>query len=245
MEVIPVLDLKEGSVVWAHRGQRSAYLPLSNSKITSSYDPIVTVDAFIKNFDFNKFYIADLDAIEVKGDNFRIIEETKYRFNRHLMVDIGIKTEEDLKRQVVKSIDSLILGTESLSCLEVVDKAIQFFTPDRVIVSIDIHREKVRTNFGNFCDIQEIITEFIRRGLGNFILLKLDKVGSLEGPQDVLELISSLLNRFGHLNLYVGGGIRNIEDIILLQKLGVKGVLLGTALHRGFITKEEIKKLDR
>ncbi|KXB02062.1 hypothetical protein AKJ43_02585 [candidate division MSBL1 archaeon SCGC-AAA261D19] len=41
----------------------------------------------------------------------------------------------------------------------------------------------------------------------------------------------------------VGGGIRNTKDILELKRLGVSGVLVATALHKGNIGSEEINRL--
>ena len=42
--------------------------------------------------------------------------------------------------------------------------------------------------------------------------------------------------------VFVGGGVRDIKDLVELKALGVFGVLLATALHSGKISPEELKQ---
>jgi phosphoribosylformimino-5-aminoimidazole carboxamide ribotide isomerase len=42
--------------------------------------------------------------------------------------------------------------------------------------------------------------------------------------------------------LYVGGGVRDINDLVELRKLGVSGALVATALHTGKISIAQLKQ---
>ncbi len=44
------------------------------------------------------------------------------------------------------------------------------------------------------------------------------------------------------MDVFVGGGVRDIKDLVELKNLGVSGVLVATALHSGKISIEELKK---
>jgi phosphoribosylformimino-5-aminoimidazole carboxamide ribotide isomerase len=69
--------------------------------------------------------------------------------------------------------------------------------------------------------------------------LDLLRVGSGEGVnKEFLERVAAL----GGLDVYAGGGVRNIENLIELQKMGVKGALIATALHNGKITVADLKQ---
>ena len=41
-------------------------------------------------------------------------------------------------------------------------------------------------------------------------------------------------------NVYVGGGVRDVKDLVELKDLGVFGVLVATALHSGKISLKEL-----
>ncbi len=44
------------------------------------------------------------------------------------------------------------------------------------------------------------------------------------------------------IDVYVGGGVRDIKDLVELKNLGVSGVLVATALHSGKISIDELKQ---
>jgi uncharacterized protein related to proFAR isomerase len=44
------------------------------------------------------------------------------------------------------------------------------------------------------------------------------------------------------VKLDVGGGVRDLNDILNLEHTGVHGVLLATALHSGKIAVEDLRK---
>jgi uncharacterized protein related to proFAR isomerase len=68
MEVIPVIDLKDGVVVHARMGMRSAYAPIE-TPLSPTSQPNDVARGMLSIFPFRKLYVADLDAIEHKGDN--------------------------------------------------------------------------------------------------------------------------------------------------------------------------------
>ncbi|MEW8382346.1 MAG: nickel transporter, partial [Candidatus Thiodiazotropha taylori] len=62
MKLIPVIDLMNGIVVRAIRGQRQSYLP-SSTPLCQSSQPEAVISALLSLYPFDTLYIADLDAI--------------------------------------------------------------------------------------------------------------------------------------------------------------------------------------
>jgi phosphoribosylformimino-5-aminoimidazole carboxamide ribotide isomerase len=70
-------------------------------------------------------------------------------------------------------------------------------------------------------------------------LLDLARVGSGEGVNlPVLKEALASLN----IEVFVGGGVRDVEDLAALKNLGVSGVLLATALHSGRISPDDLRQ---
>ena len=63
MQIIPVIDIRNGSAVRAVAGERSQYRPLE-SRLTDSTEPAEVLKALQREFGFTHCYVADLDAIE-------------------------------------------------------------------------------------------------------------------------------------------------------------------------------------
>ena len=70
-------------------------------------------------------------------------------------------------------------------------------------------------------------------------MLDLDRVGSGEGVD--FGLLKKIRRHFKR-SLLVGGGVRNIDDLLKLKEMGIDGVLLATALHSGKISIEALHK---
>ena len=54
---------------------------------------------------------------------------------------------------------------------------------------------------------------------------------------------TSLQDRFPETDIIVSGGISSTEDIMALDRLGLRGVIVGKAIYEGRINSEDIKKL--
>src|SRR5437868_40616 len=67
MEIIPVIDLKGGVVVRARMGQRDQYRPIE-TPLSPTSDPVDVVRGLLSVSALRTLYVADLDAIERKGD---------------------------------------------------------------------------------------------------------------------------------------------------------------------------------
>jgi phosphoribosylformimino-5-aminoimidazole carboxamide ribotide isomerase len=79
-------------------------------------------------------------------------------------------------------------------------------------------------------------------GWQEIILLDLERVGGGEGVETLLT--AEVRATLPGLRLLVGGGLADPEELVALQSLGVSGVLVASALHRGIITVEHISALE-
>jgi phosphoribosylformimino-5-aminoimidazole carboxamide ribotide isomerase len=241
LKIIPVIDILNGIAVHAVKGRREEYKPLK-SILCDSTDPVVVASAF-KNCGFEELYIADLDAILKKTESFHVFLQIVENTDLRLLVDAGISDFERLKLFLKSKVSKVIVGTETLRNIDFVADAIDSFGGERVIASLDMKNGKVLTNY---CPPQLVTPlEFARklqsRGVIELILLDLARVGSKEGVDFALikEMVRSL-----QAKVFVGGGVRNVTDLLALKNIGVYGVLLGTSLHSGAISIEELKRLN-
>jgi uncharacterized protein related to proFAR isomerase len=75
-------------------------------------------------------------------------------------------------------------------------------------------------------------------GWSMVIILTLDRVGTGSGLD--WTLLSAVKTDFPHLQLIAGGGVRAPADLHVLAATGANGVLVATALHRGWITRRDL-----
>jgi phosphoribosylformimino-5-aminoimidazole carboxamide ribotide isomerase len=240
LKVIPVIDILNGKAVHAVKGMRNQYQPLQSS-LCNSAEPLSVAEAF-RNLGFNTLYVADFDAIIDCSTNFEVFRQINAKTGLTLLVDAGITNLERAQKLLESSVSKLIVGTETLQNKGFVAKAVQEFGNSRVLISLDLKGEKVltRPEFDGPSDAICLLEEFKAAGVSQVIVLDLLRVGSGEGVnRDFIKKAMAV-----GLNVYVGGGVRNIEDLVELKNIGVSGALLATALHSGKITIKQLKEND-
>ena len=239
MKIVPVIDVLEGRVVHAVRGRRKEYQPLK-SNLCASTNP-VDVAAALKALGFGELYVADLDAITRGQANFSIFKNIADKTGFELMVDAGIDTLKKAESVLESHVSKVIIGTETLPSISLVAEAIRLFGNDRVVVSLDLMGERVISGFrlGALKDPVAFLREFQEAGVSQIIVLDLARVGSGEGVN--VPFLREVLRNM-KVNVYVGGGVRDIKDLVELKGVGVFGVLIATALHSGKISPEGLKQ---
>ena len=238
MKIIPVIDILDGIVVHAVRGIRKEYQPLK-SVLCASADPVDVARA-LKGFGFAEMYVADLDAITGGHTNFTILQQIVDETGFELMVDAGITDLARAKRVLESRVSKVIIGTETLGSIGFVAEAVEFFGSEKIVVSLDLMGDKVlsKLEFDKSKDPVVLLREFQKMGVAQIIVLDLARVGSAEGVN--LPVLKRMLMNH-NVKVLVGGGVRNIRDLVELKNLGVSGALLATALHSGRITLEELR----
>jgi phosphoribosylformimino-5-aminoimidazole carboxamide ribotide isomerase len=224
-----VVDIFNGAVVHAVRGERSKYEPVHHySSIVSCSDP----EEVVRAVGPKEVYIADLNQILGNGENLRSIRKIS-RLAR-AMADTGISNLCDV--DFIPDNVSPVLGTETAS-LELMEEASM---QREIVASVDMVGRKVLTRDSEMAARSPL--EVLRRlnglPLSGIILLELDRVGTSAGlDMEFLEKASSLSNHA----LILGGGVKDMLDLRLLEDLGFCGALVATSVHNGQIPLEMLR----
>jgi phosphoribosylformimino-5-aminoimidazole carboxamide ribotide isomerase len=228
--IIFVLDIFNGNAVHAVRGERARYQPIKGSKICDSSNPLDMISALSPK----EAYIADLDRLQHQGDNFGLIKEISEK--ARTMVDIGVKNMDDVEK-CTEIADTVILGTETTS-FDLIEKATKRF-PGRINVSIDIKNGMVLTKDKRMeIKPQELVKLMEGQEVRDIIILELSKVGTSVGIDGIF--LKEIIRASSH-NILVGGGIKDLNNIEVLKKIGAGGALVATALHDGKIPVQLIR----
>jgi HisA/HisF family protein len=238
MKIIPVMDLLNGVVVHAVMGKRTEYQPLK-SVLCVSADPLDVALAF-KAFGFGELYVADLDAIMGGHANFSILKQIADTTGLRLMVDAGIADLERAEKLLMGHVSKIIIGTETLPSIGFVGEAVKSLGKKRVVISLDLKGEKVISRFelGNFRDLVSLLREFQNMGVDQIIVLDLARVGGETGVN--MPILKEVLRNL-KVKAFIGGGVRDVKDLVELKNVGVFGVLVATALHSGKISVDELR----
>ncbi len=237
MKIIPVIDVLNGIAVHAVKGKRKEYKPLQ-SVLCKSTNPL-KVALTLRALGFRELYVADLDAISGGNTDFSVFRQIADETGLELMVDAGVADIRKAKKLVSNHVSKIIIGTETLKSMNFVAEAVKFFGEERIVISLDLMGEKPITGFklAESRTLMGLLREFQGKGVTQFIVLDLTRVGSGDGVnlpvlKEALKIVKG--------RVFVGGGVRDVEDLIMLKELGVYGVLLATALHSGKISLEAL-----
>jgi phosphoribosylformimino-5-aminoimidazole carboxamide ribotide isomerase len=223
--IVPVLDLKGGDVVHARAGERGRYLPI-RSRLASGSAPAAVIDGLLSVAPFRRVYIADLDAIERRGDHRAVIADLARRHpGIEFWVDGGIATAA---QAVAVADDGLmpVLGSESLADLDALAATVARLGREGCVLSLDYRGEK-------FVGPVELETQ-PRLWPSRLIVMTLSRVGGSAGPD--FARLAATKERMGAQALFAAGGVRDRADLDALASMGIAGVLVASALHDGRLT---------
>ena len=231
MLIIPVLDISQGVVVHAVRGERSLYKPIQSS-ISKDSKPESVLSSFFELYPFQTIYIADLDSIQGKDSQSELINKLAFDYKDcQFWLDAGIKqiyNKLDYKCSNIK----FILGTENNFSLDEYDQLLQ--NNPELILSLDFDKNGLMLN-------SEILNYSSYWPKKVFVMM-LNLIGSNKGIDKFTLEKSIKLNRTSEL--YSAGGIKDISNVHELTKMNMKGCLISTALHQKKITSIELNKYD-
>jgi phosphoribosylformimino-5-aminoimidazole carboxamide ribotide isomerase len=225
MQIVPVIDLKDGLVVHAVRGNRTDYRPIHTfSSLTQLSTLDAVMDSFLSLYAFKQFYIADLNAITGTGCHQQLIETL---LKNHPELDFWIDNGSQLPDLTAcLPNQTWIIGTESQqSCVAPTTK--------NFILSLDYQDQQQIGDTSWFKNSQYWPDQII--------LMTLNRVGSNNGPD--FEMLYELIRQYPDKQFIAAGGVRNNVDLINLKQLGVNAALISTALHNGSLAAQTLQNL--
>lgn len=228
-----------GQVVQGLRGERQHYHTVRSGFVAGS-DPAAIARALCRECESKAVYVADLDALEGRDDQRGVIRQLRADLGVELWVDAGVSDSEAASRLLEAGAARVIIGTETLTDIGAL-RAIRKTLPSaQMLVSVDVGDAGVLSRCPTLSGQPPLtaIELLANEGVTEVILLALRHVGTGAGPD--LETLRAVRVAFPDLRLIAGGGVRTAEDLRALAEAGADGVLLATALHRGWITASDI-----
>ena len=237
MKLIPVLDLMGGQVVHARGGRRAAYRPLETPLCEGS-SPLAVCRALLGLHSFSTIYLADLDQIEGCGGNEEAVSALQADFpDVEFWVDGGINGKEAASAWLARHSGSLVIGSESQKDTALLRRLMEG-DENRFVLSLDFRR-------GDFLgpkDLLDMPALWPRRAMS------LGRIGGDSGPDyDRLADISAKAagrDEDRPIDIIAAGGVRGRDDLIRLERQGVAGVLLASALYDGRVGEADMRALS-
>ncbi|KQU77179.1 MULTISPECIES: HisA/HisF-related TIM barrel protein [unclassified Rhizobacter] len=224
MTVIPVIDLLQGQVVRALRGDRQHYRPIVSALCASS-DPLTVARILCDHVAARQLYIADLDALQGGGGHVAVVRQLLEALpDLELWLDAGfadVSQAQALGAALGPLAQRLVpvFGSESLRSRAAL--AACFTPPGRGILSLD-RRDGQRLDSAGCWDSPALWPSRV-------IVMTLERVGAGTGPD--VDTLREVATRAPHTQLIGAGGIGSEADLALAQASGASAWLVASALH--------------
>ena len=237
MKIIPAIDILDGKCVRLSKGK------YDKSKIYNK-NPVDVALEFQDN-GVEHLHIVDLDgARSNKIQNFKTIEQIVRKTNLDIQFGGGIKSDYQIKIAFDSGVNKVIAGSIAVKNPEKFIKWIDNFGFEKIILGVDYLKLKVHTygwlNEENISPIT-LIKSFLKYNLKYVICTDIEKDGMLSGPS--FTMYENILSKM-KIKLISSGGIKGIDDLEKLLKIGCNGAIVGKAIYENLISMDDIKKFN-
>jgi len=235
MELIPAIDIISGECVRLTRGNYELKKVYSGNSLK--------IARLFEKAGLKKLHLVDLEGARGgKIKNWKTIEEIAKNTNLKIEFGGGVREEGDIKRLLKLGIDRIILGSIVIKEPQKFKNIFKKFGPRKIVVAADIKgnrvylqgwQEKTKKDTNSF------LKNLIKSGVKTIICTDIDRDGTLRGPN--FSLYKKLIREFPNLRIIASGGIKNIEDLRKLSKVGVAGAIIGKAIYEKKIKLRDLK----
>jgi cyclase len=229
VDVIPSLDLLDGSVVRLRRGDfadRTVY-----------GDPLAVLQRLGAPRG-SRLHVVDLagsrDGRPVALDVVRRLASEGLR----IQVGGGVRSAGDLEAWLSAGAEKVVVGTAASEQPDLLRR----FPPDRIIPAIDVRDGEVRVagwTQSSSASLSDVLRLVESTGPTEILVTDITRDGLLAGPSLALYRQLAAMTR---LRIIASGGVTTYGDVVALARLGnVSGCVIGRALLDGRLTVAEAR----
>ncbi|KGO88704.1 1-(5-phosphoribosyl)-5-[(5-phosphoribosylamino)methylideneamino] imidazole-4-carboxamide isomerase [Flavobacterium rivuli WB 3.3-2 = DSM 21788] len=236
MRIIPAIDIIDGKCVRLTKGDYSTQKTYNNN-------PVEVAKEF-EAAGIKYLHVVDLDGAK-SGHivNHKVLKAITNETN--LIIDFGggVKTDTDLELAFNNGASQVTAGSIAVKSPAVVYQWIETYGADKIILGADCMNRKIAIQGwqdNTEIDVIDFITLYKSKGISTVICTDIAKDGMLLGAAN--ELYTDILSTV-KINLIASGGIATIDDVLQMQQLGCKGVIIGKAIYEGRITLKQLSEL--
>lgn len=230
-EVWAAIDLRRGSVVSLRKGKPA-------DGLTWSDDPLAVANRWERE-GATGLHVVDLDGAFGEGSNRKVVESISRSSKIPVQVGGGIRTVAQAKELLELGVARVILGTVAYDEPSVLSNALRTLGSERIVVAIDYKDDVIVTKGWtkeSSLNIFEAINALENSEVTTVLATAVEFDGTALGPDvNMLRKIRASTR----MKILASGGIRTLDDIRELRRIGIDGVIVGRALYEGKIRLQE------
>ena len=236
--IFPAIDLKNGQSVRLYQGDYQAVTTINEEPIQQALE--------INKAGIKQLHLVDLDGAKSgQPENLPMIKQIRQNFRGFLELGGGIRAYQTAQQYLNLGIDRIVIGSAALKNPQLVKQLLDDFGSQKIAIGIDGKNGQVATEgWLEQSDVKmtSLISKMNEFGAENFIVTDVSRDGAMQGPN--LDLLTNLRKAIPQVNLIASGGIRNVEDLKALQKIGIEESIIGKALFEKTISLSQILEVE-
>ena len=234
MQIIPAIDIFDGKCVRLRQGDYE-------QKTVYSASPAEVAKQFA-DAGFTFLHVVDLQgAKEKKVLNWDSFSSVIAVPGIQVEVGGGIRTTDDIKKLIEIGASRVVIGSIAAKSPELLEYWIKQFGAEKIVIGMDVKDNSVAIS-GWLEDSHRapmgFVLDLVKRGAKIFICTDISRDGMLGGVN--IDFYKNLKSAFPGLSIIASGGISTLEDVQMLRKADLSGVIIGKAIYEN---KLSIKKL--
>ena len=239
IEVIPAMDLIGGRCVRLLQGD-------FDRETVYSDDPGGVVRQF-SAAGIRRLHMVDLDGARTGTlTNTEVLRKVTRVAPISVDYGGGVRTADDVRTVLEGGAAMVTIGSLAVKEPSKLICWANEFGAEKFMIGIDVRHGRVAVNgWLEYTEarVSDVISHLTAAGLRRYFVTDIEKDGAMAGP--ALELYREILSEFSDIELIASGGVRTLDDIVLLDEIGCSGVIVGRALYEGTITIEEAARYAR
>lgn len=234
--IIPAIDIIDGKCVRLSKGDYS-------SKKIYNENPLSVAQEYADH-GISRLHCVDLDGAKAKY----IINEKAIASIcsvKNLSVDLGggIQCDKDIEKAFYLGAKQITAGSIAAKDPQKVQEWLKKYGSDKIILGADFKYGQIAISGweeSTGYDLMGFLDDYLSRGVKTVISTDISKDGMLEGS--AVKTYKDIKRKFPNLELIASGGISCMDDIKILNDLGIDGVIVGKAIYEKRISLQEIEE---
>ncbi|KGP63514.1 1-(5-phosphoribosyl)-5-[(5-phosphoribosylamino)methylideneamino] imidazole-4-carboxamide isomerase [Legionella norrlandica] len=229
MLIIPAIDLQSGRCVRLRQGQFDQVTQFSSFPIERA--------SYFAQLGAKRLHIVDLDG--ARSGNMQQLELICSMQNTGIPVQVGggIRNLEQAQSCIKAGISRLVIGSIAVINPELTIQIIKEIRPENIVLALDVRVEENtpvlaingwQTNSKS--NLWEIVSYYDNFGIKEILCTDIACDGMMGGPN--FKLYQQAVERFPEVSWQASGGIRHLQDIAILDSIGVSAAILGLMLYQ-------------
>ncbi|TDK22296.1 1-(5-phosphoribosyl)-5-[(5-phosphoribosylamino)methylideneamino]imidazole-4-carboxamide isomerase [Luteimonas aestuarii] len=234
----PAIDVRGGRIVRLSQGDY-------DQETRYGDDPLQLATAYAKQ-GAAWLHLVDLDAARAGGYTLStLVRQIVDTTGLQVQTGGGVRTRDDVSAILAAGAARVVVGSLAVREPDTVLSWLDAFGSERITVALDTRQDRAgawrlpvhgwtETAAGT---LELMAARYARAGLQHLLCTDISRDGMMTGPN--LELYQALKLTVPTLQVQASGGVRNLDDVLRVQRLGCAGVVLGRSLLEGKLTLPE------